>query len=62
MMYTVNYAFGSENVQIRFATLEDACFAAASVKQAGIAKVSVSDTDDPDAFYMVPRDYWNPIK
>ena len=54
MMYTVNYTYGQENVQILFASIEDAFEAARAAKDAGF-KASVGNTNDPDAVYMIPR-------
>ena len=57
-MYTLNYKTCSEDVQIKFATLRDACIAAQSLDplkdQKVIADLHVSDEEDSDGVYLVP--------
>ena len=58
MMYTVNYNYFDEKVSIKFTDLNDAFIVARLVKDSGIAgvqNVHVSDTENPDGFYLVPR-------
>lgn len=45
----------SERTTIKLAVLEDAFVAARAVKAAGCNDVYVSDTENPDGRYMVPR-------
>ena len=45
----------AEKTVIEFAVLEDAFDAARAVKEAGYHDVHVSNTDDPDARYLIPR-------
>ena len=45
----------AERTVIEFAVLEDAFEAARAVREAGYHDVYVSNTEDPDARYMIPR-------
>lgn len=47
----------SKRITINFAVLEDAFEAANAVKSAGCFNVYVSDQEDPDRRYMIPKQY-----
>ena len=57
-MFTLNYKTRSEGVQIKFATLRDACIAARVLDplrdQKVVTDLHVSDEEDPDGCYLVP--------
>lgn len=46
----------SARIVIKFAVLEDAFTAARAVRKAGCNDVFVSNTEDPDARYLVPKE------
>ena len=57
-MFTLNYKTCSEDVQIKFATLRDACIAARSLDplkdQKVVADLYVSSEENPDGVFLIP--------